>query len=312
MGSYNIALLGFGYWGKILYRYLREHPHFKIKRIATRHPDKITIYLPPEIKKCKPDEAIEDEEIDAIVVATPIVTHYEYIKKSLQNKKNIFAEKPTTLKYNEAVALKKLSEEQDRILFTDYIFTFSPSVQKMVQMIKEGRIGNIRSMIFQVRQLGHFSDDVYWDLGSHILSIVDLLYPLDKLKFRKKDMIQRDGVTETGIINFSDPRHNNFTGAILLSFNHPQKERNMAIYGNGGTLVFDMARETPLSACNYKVDREKTRNPINRKDEYFEFDEHNTVKNVINGFYQCLAGRKETNIDSAIRITRVLEELDTE
>ena len=254
-------------------------------------------------------QVILDDSIDAVVVATPIGTHFEYLMEALQAGRHVFCEKPLTARGGWARKVQEEAKLTGRIVFCDYILTFSPAVSRMISLFREGAIGEIKGCSFQVRQLGHFSNSVYWDLGSHVLSILDLIRPLDNLSIERQDIYTRDGVVESGLLYFKG-NDGKFSGCANLSFNHPVKSRNLTLYGTRGTLFYDMMAQPPLTSCNYRVDRTASRDPVDRKDEKFDFDEFNTVKEVVRGFHNVLSGKARTNLDMAVRVSETLEKLE--
>lgn len=317
MKKFSVGMLGFGYWGKILYRYFKKHTGFEVKKIATRHPERLKDEVRDDVEICLPDELFEDESLDAIIIATPIVTHYDYIMKALEKGKHVFSEKPMTLSSNEADDIDELAKKRGLTVFTDYIFTFSPAVLKMISLVKEGAVGKVSSAVFHVRQLGHFSENnVIIDLGCHILSVMDMLTPVDGLKMSRLDLLSHDGIVETAIIDFESPEAlksddrgeymGDLKGGIFLSFNHPIKVRNMTIYGEKGTLVYDMMQEKPLQLLNYTLNRSVSRDPVEKEVIYYDFDEFNTVEKVVEGFHGILTGRQPSNLEMSIRVTKTL------
>ena len=320
MKNFSVGMLGFGYWGKILYRYFKKHAGFDVKKIATRHPEKLKNEIRDDVEICLPDELLNDESLDAVIIATPIVTHYGYIMKALERGKHVFSEKPMTLNNDEAEAIAELAGRNGLIVFTDYIFTFSPAVLKMISLMQEGAVGKVSSAVFHVRQLGHFSENnVIIDLGCHILSVMDMLIPVDELKMSRLDLLAHDGVVETAIIDFeipdaekSDDRGDyigDLKGGIFLSFNHPVKVRNMTIYGEKGTLVYDMMQEKPLQLLNYTLNRSASRDAVEKEVIYYDFDEFNTVEKVVEGFHGILTGQKPSNLEMSMRVTRTLAQI---
>ncbi len=320
MKNFSVGMLGFGYWGRILYRYFKKHTGFDIRKIATRHPEKLKDEIRDDIDICLPDELLEDESLDAVVIATPIFTHYDYIMKALKHGKQVFAEKPMTLSGREADEIAGMAKNKGLTVFTDYIFTFSPAVLKMISLVKEGAVGKVSSAVFHVRQLGHFSENnVIIDLGCHILSVVDMLTPVDELKMSRLDLLSHDEIVETAIIDFESPEGEktcnkseytgDLKGGIFLSFNHPVKVRNMTVYGKKGTLVYDMMQEKPLQLLNYKLNRCVSRDPVEKEVIYYDFDEFNTVEKVVEGFYQILTGQQPSNLEMSMRVTKTLESI---
>jgi len=332
MRIFTIGIIGFGYWGKILFRYFRNHEGFKLRRIATRHPDRIRKEIGNDIVVCLPSEVFSDNEIEAVIVATPIGTHYDLVLEALRNGKHVFSEKPLTLTSEKAFHIARLASEKGLNVFTDYTFTFSPSVKKMISLIREGAIGKVTGVIFQNRQLGQFLPyNVYIDLGCHALSVLDMLSPMKQMEFRHTDLFARDGILETGIINFQPAQgfedeklggmsvdeelksgQNNKAptcGAIVLSFNHPTKVRNIAIYGERGTLLFDMMSEKPLQMLHYRVNRKASRLPDEKNTTFFDYDESNTLERVVDEFHKVLMGKTASNLEMSVRITGILEKL---
>lgn len=309
MKTFNVGMIGYGYWGKILYRYFNTHPGFRFLHIATRNPKKLEGSFPDTLTFSSPEELIENKNINAVIVASPLGTHYEYVMKALECNKHVFAEKPMATKKTEGASISEKATEKGLKVFTDYLLTFSPTIRKMVSLANLGAIGKIRGCAFQVRQLGHFSNNVYWDLGCHILSIIDMLFPLNELNFRKNDILKRNGIVETGQITFNSRNNggSSICGSILLSFNHPVKERNMTLYGDEGTLVYDMTKEKPLTLTRYEVDRARSRDPLKREVFEYEFDEFNTVREVVQGFYDTITGKIPANIKLAIKISEIIE-----
>jgi hypothetical protein len=181
----------------------------------------------------------------------------------------------------------------------------------MVELAKEGFIGDIQGFSFNLSQLGHFTADVYSELGCHVFSVIDMLIPLDLLKFRRNDIFVRDGIAETGQISF-EPAGLNFTGGrgtIFLSFNHPIKERTIAIYGNEGTLIYDAVKKHPLTMVKYRVDRSKSKNATSQSAVNYEFDETNNLSYVVQAFYDVLTGSSKPNLESSVRITETIEKI---
>lgn len=311
MKVFRLGQIGCGYWGKILYRYFGKHPGLRVTGMATRHPASLQGEFPPHVKLCTPAGLIEDPDIDAVVVATPLGDHYKYVLSALKRGKHIFCEKPLTLQGQTAEHLQREAASRGLHVFTDYIFTFSPAVRKMISLAMEGAIGRILGCSFHVRQLGHFANSVYWDLGSHILSIVGLLSPRGISRFHRHDVLVRDGVVESGQVSFwaEMPGGEEMRGNIALSFNHPIKERNMTLYGEKGTLTYDMMSRPPLVLAGYRVDRGHSRDAIDKQVTSFDFDEFNTVEEVVKGFYDVLAGDAPDNIDLSVGVTKAMERI---
>jgi predicted dehydrogenase len=290
MKPVEIALIGSGYWGQKLRRYFQKDPHFTVRHICNSKTN---------LKKVWP-------EVEAIMVATPINTHYQIVKKALLAGKHVFSEKPLTLRTGKAQELKKLAQKKKLSLCVDYTQTFSPSLKKASQKID---IGPLQAIEMTIKQLGRFlAQDVYWLLGSHCLSILDLFVPLEKLKFRRLDLVTNRNRTETGQIFFKKP---NLKGQIFLSLNFPGKQSQVTVYGKKGTLVYDAVNQPSLKATWYQKKPAALAPNLISREKAWSIDEKNNLAHAVAYFYRVLKGKEKTNLEMAIKVTEILENLST-
>jgi predicted dehydrogenase len=314
MKVFNVGFIGFGYWGRILCRYFQYHPGFNVVHISCRHPETIDVEFDRQVLVSTPENLLDNQDVEVIVVTTPTGLHYSFIKEALERGKHVFTEKPMAVKSEEARNIAELSKTSGLKVFTDYVYTFSPSVKQIVRLAKDGAIGEIQGYSFNISQLGHFTADVYSELGCHVLSVIDMMIPVDYLKFRRNDILVRDGIVETGQLSFepADSRLKGGNGTIFLSFNYPIKERNITIYGEKGTLIFDIARKHPVTMIRYRVDRLTSKNALDQNIVNYDFDEKNNLSHVVQGFYDVLTDKTESNLESSMRITETLERITGE
>src|SRR5262249_4529635 len=126
-------------------------------------------------------DLLEDAELDAVVVATPVRFHYEMAKAALEVGKHVFIEKPIARTEAEAQELVSLANQQGLVLMVGHTFLFSPAVRRMKEIVDAGDIGEIQYVSARRLNLGLFQKDinVAWDLAPHDISI--LLHLLDEL-----------------------------------------------------------------------------------------------------------------------------------
>ncbi len=282
----NVALIGYGYWGSKLLRYLRTDKHFKVVHVCNSKTD---------LSKVWPD-------VEAVVVATPIDTHYRVVKQALLQGKHVLSEKPLALKTKECLELKRLAKEKGLVLAVEYTWTFSKGLQKA----QKTDIGVIKAIEMEIKHLGRFLKwDVYWLLASHMLSILDMFVPLKTLKFKKVDLLKDRGMAETGMILF---QNKSVKGRISISTNYPEKETKVIIYGTKGTIIYEPQAKKSLRIGWYKKTEGLLGKDLLTKVKAYSYDETNNLKHAVEYFYQVLKSRAKTNIDRAIEITRILEE----
>lgn len=286
------ALIGCGYWGSKLKEYIEANKNFNLKYVCD--------------SKSNLSQVWEDRSVEAVVVATPNNTHFELAKQALLSEKHVMIEKPLALTTKECVYLQSLASEKRKTLLTEYTYTFSRALKKAVDIVKSGELGNLIAVDISVKHLGRFSGgSVYWLLGSHMLSVLDMFYPIKELKFERKDIFVNEGEIESGIILFDGA----IRGQISLSLNYPWKESYVVLYCKNGTIEYVPREKTSLVVVKYDRLAWTVADDLPKKTETYEIDEKNNLEFAIKEFYECIKGYKEDNITRAIEITRILEEL---
>lgn len=285
----DIALIGIGYWGSKLRGYIKEH--FNLKYVADSNFDKNIIW--------------GDDDVGSVIIATPIDTHYAIAKEALEHYKNVFVEKPITMTYGEAIELKEIACKKDRHIAVEYTQTFSKSIKMACK--RANQIGKLRYIEMSVKHLGRFLNyNVYWLLASHQLSILDLFINLNELKFSKEDHIFNGPICTSGTINFWN---NDIHGKIDVSLNFPSKEIQTIIYGDNGTIIYSPLTDNSLTVCRYNKRYAKLSPELIDDIDIHCLDEKNNLKYAIEYFKDVLDNKANSNVDSAIKITKILEGL---
>jgi predicted dehydrogenase len=179
----NIGLIGCGYWGPNLIRNFTKARDCTLAALADQRTDRLDAvrHLNPAVKTTtSAEELIDSDYIDAIVIATPIFTHFALAKAALEKGKHVFIEKPLTRTSAQARDLIALAEEQRRVLMVDHTFIYSGAVRKLRALIDAGDLGDIYYYDSVRLNLGLFQPDVnaLWDLAPHDFSL--LTYLLDR------------------------------------------------------------------------------------------------------------------------------------
>lgn len=173
----NIAIVGVGYWGPNLVRNFISVKNTKIQTVCDidkSRLDFIKSRYPSLNIETDYNNILKDNGIEAVVLATPIETHFEMAKPALLAGKHVFVEKPLTMKSDEAKELKELSENKNLVLMVGHTFLFSPPVQKVSELIKTNKLGKIKYIALTRINLGRIkhNTNVLWDLAPHDFSIV--------------------------------------------------------------------------------------------------------------------------------------------
>lgn len=289
----NCALIGKGYWGAKLEKYLRGNSH-------------LTLMMSCDSKSNLHD-IWDNPGIQAVVIATPNETHYSLVKSALLSGKHVFAEKPLALKTAECLELKNLASEKGRVLLVEYTYTFSKALLFAKKLVNDGDIGRILGMEMAVRHLGRFKGgSVYWLLASHMLSVLDMFVPLKELNYSRKDLVMHEGEAETGVILFDKA---GLSGQIVVSLNYPEKETKVIIYGEKGSIIYNPLVPASLVVEKYERLKWTIASKLPRERREFEIDESENLRYAVEYFAHAVEGRENGNTERAVEITRILENL---
>lgn len=176
----SVGVIGLGYWGPNLVRNIAASPRCRLGWLCDGNPVRLAeLGRQYPSARCASDvtDLFHDSELDAVAIATPVGTHYDLVKRALNNGKHVLVEKPLAASVAQAEELVELARQHQRVLLVDHVFLYSPAVRRIAQLIQEGEMGDIL-FIDSVRiNLGLLQHDVnvLWDLAPHDLSIIDYL-----------------------------------------------------------------------------------------------------------------------------------------
>jgi len=268
MANVTIGVIGYGYWGINLVRNFFNAANCTVKSVADGRAERLALLAKsfPSINGVKTaDEILNDKEIDAVVIATPVFSHFELAKKALLSGKNVLIEKPMTASVAEADKLINLAAQKGLTIMVDHTFLYTGAVQKMKELIGDGTIGTPRYFDSSRINLGLFQPDVnvLWDLAPHDISI--LTYLVNDVP----DSINATGISHTknGIENIAYMTVNysiDFIAHFNCSWTSPVKIRQTLIGGDKKMLVYnDLEITEKLRVYDtgyvHKTEEDKTR-----------------------------------------------------
>ena len=247
----RIGLCGLGYWGKNLHRTLSGNPGIELVAVAdakaeTR--DNLAASNPRLKLFADALDLIADPEIDAVVIATPVSSHYTLARAALDRGKHVMVEKPMCTNSAEADDLIARAHRYGLALMADHTFLFHPAVVKLGELVRSGALGEISYYDSQRINLGLFQPDVnvLWDLAPHDVSIIDYLFGGEPVHVEASGYCHvNPGFPDIAFLTFHYP--NAMVAHLNLSWMSPVKVRRIAVGGSDKMVVWDdLNRDEPL------------------------------------------------------------------
>jgi predicted dehydrogenase len=238
----NVGLIGYGYWGPNLLRNFMNTNNCEVVSVCDFSKDRLdTIPKSYNLQLTSdPNEILKNNEIDCVLIATPVFTHYELAYKALNNGKHVLIEKPMTSTSKEALSLIELSTQKNLTLMVDHTFLYTGAVNKIKKLVSGNQLGKLNYFDSTRINLGLFQPDinVLWDLAPHDISI--LLYLIDDFPIS----VNATGICHTNnnieniaylTLNFKD----DFIAHFNCSWSSPVKVRNTLISGDKKMVLFN-------------------------------------------------------------------------
>lgn len=240
----RVGITGCGYWGPNLVRNFHELPNAEIAAVCDSRPERLRPLAKkfPSVKlTTRYQDLVSDPSIDALVIATPISTHYEMAREALRSGKHVLVEKPLALTVREGVSLIQLAERCQRILMVGHTFEYHPAVLKVGELLKAGELGRMYYIDSVRVNLGlHQSDglNVLWDLAPHDISII--LHWLNRVPTRVSAWGQafvKKEVEDVAFLRLEFP--DGILAHIHLSWLAPTKIRRITLVGDKKMIIYD-------------------------------------------------------------------------
>ncbi len=239
----GFGVIGYGYWGPNIARNIREQRDGELLAISDLRPQRLIDAASryPGVKATTElYEVLSNPRIDAVVIATPVSTHYDLAMQALRAGKHVIVEKPMAMNSAHALQLMEEADRRGLILAVDHTFVYTSAVRKIRELVAGDGIGDIYYYDSVRVNLGLFQHDVnvVWDLAVHDLSIIDYVLPMRPV-----------AVSATGLGHVTGQPENIayltlFFDAPLIAHVHvnwlaPVKVRRTLIGGSRKMIVYD-------------------------------------------------------------------------
>lgn len=297
----NIAVVGCGYWGKNLVRNFAQLD--ALHTICDSGPEKLENYksLYPEVNtRINYYQVLADQNIQGIVIATPVATHYSMAKEALRSDKDVFVEKPLALTVEEAQELVKLAEEKNKILMVGHLLEYHPGVVKLKELVDNGELGKINYIYSNRLNLGKFrtEENILWSFAPHDISIILLLLgEMPQEISAHAGYYLRKDIADVTLTTMSF--RNGVSAHVFVSWLHPFKEQKLVVVGDKKMALFDDTNpKDKLLLYSHEIewiDRRPV--PHQKQSEPVEVPSNEPLRIECQDFIECIKDRRKPRVD---------------
>jgi predicted dehydrogenase len=237
----RVGLAGLGYWGPNLARNFDDLAELAwLCDVSEESRERYTPRYPATRMTPSFDELLADDSVDAVVVATPVPTHYELARLALEAGKHVLVEKPPAMLAVEMEELVRLAREHDRVLMPGHLLLYHPGVRKLKELVDSGALGDVLCVYGNRQNLGviRSTENALWSLGVHDLSVILWLLgeEPEEAVAHGRDFLQ-PGVEDVVFCYLRFPSGR--VAHMHLSWLDPHKMRKMTVVGREKMAVFD-------------------------------------------------------------------------
>ncbi len=237
------AVVGLGYWGPNLARNLSASGDFDLVALIDldeARRAKVGALYPRARTYATLTEALKDQHIELVCVATPVSSHSALALEAISSGSNVLVEKPLTKTAAEAKALLAAAEKANTKVFVDHTFLYTGAVRELKKQLSSGALGQLLYIDSVRVNLGLFQPDVdvIWDLAPHDLSILQFLMDEDPRAVRVVSACHSpSGFADVAYLHLDYA--NNVTATLHLSWLSPVKVRRMIVAGAKQSVIYD-------------------------------------------------------------------------
>lgn len=308
-----IGLIGLGYWGKNILRSAHE-----LGILHTACDSNLDILserkgqFPRVNYTTSYVDILNNRDITAVAIASPAITHYEYVKKTLLAGKDVFVEKPLALTVREGEELVRLAEKGNNVLMVGHILQYHQALLKLKELITSGELGKIQYVYSNRLNIGKLrtEENILWSFAPHDISVMLMLIdeePLNVSAFGG-DYLNR-GVYDTTLTTLDFK--NGIKGHIFVSWIHPYKEQKLIVVGSKVMAVFDDVSKEKLFLYPHTIEWRNGKIPIAQKADYqvVSVEPGEPLKMELSHFAECVMQRKKPRTDGieGLRVLKILE-----
>ncbi len=255
----RIGVAGLGYWGPNLARNFAGLPDCELRWVCDASEparDRAALQFPGARVTADLQELLDDPELDAVVLATPVPDHADHAVRVLEAGKHCFVEKPLAQSVADAERAVAAAAQADRLLMVGHLLEYHPGVRKLKELADSGELGDIYYIYGNRLNLGKLRADenALWSLGAHDVSVVLALAGEEPTEaVAHGESYVRPGVEDVVFCYLRFP--SGLAAHLHLSWLDPHKERRFTVVGAHKMATFDdMAIEGKITVYDKGFD----------------------------------------------------------
>jgi UDP-2-acetamido-3-amino-2,3-dideoxy-glucuronate N-acetyltransferase len=254
--SATIAVVGMGYWGHNLVRVVHELGALRTICDADSGLEDGTREQYPGVHFWTEYESVlGDDQIRAVVLATPAVEHHRMAKQALEAGKDVLVEKPLGISVEEGEELVAVAEASGRILMVGHILQYHPAVRRLKELVRDGELGRVQYLYSNRLNIGKIrtEENILWSFAPHDISVIQsLLQEQPTTVSCQGGAYLSHDVYDVTTTQIQFPR--GVRAHIFVSWLHPFKEQRLVVVGSEKMAVFDDQAEDQLVLYSHRVE----------------------------------------------------------
>jgi predicted dehydrogenase len=255
----NVGVIGYGYWGPHLVRNLSELPNCRVAMLAdleASRREQAARRYPGLRTTADAGDLFAAADLDAVVIATPICTHFDLARRALEAGKHCLVEKPLAEHADEARELVTLAEQRNLVLMVGHTFLYNEAVRDVRRRIERGELGQVYYLYSQRLNLGKVQSDTnaLWSLAPHDVSIFCYLVGGRPTRVAARGVCYiQDGIQDVVFLTLT------FAGGVMahahVSWLDPNKVRRVTVVGSEKMVIYDDMADAKVAVYDKGVSR---------------------------------------------------------
>ena len=321
----KVGVIGCGYWGPNLIRNFYQLPTCRdvvCCDLDRSKLDRVTRLYPGVEATTDVNRILNDPDIEAVAIATPVNTHHTLGQKVLDHDKHLFVEKPLANSVENCIKLIELAKEKEKVLMVGHTFEYTAAVNKIKEIIHSGELGDVLYVSSTRVNLGIFQPDinVVWDLAPHDISILNYVLGKAPLAVNAQGTAHyKKGIEDVATLTLN--YDNGLLAFIHVSWLDPNKIRKTTFVGSKRMLVYnDIEHQEKIKIYDKGVDAPPYYDTFGEFQFSYRYgdiyspkiDDYEPLRYELSHFIECIKNNKIPRSDgySGLKVVSALEAAD--